>query len=97
MSKNNQVLIVDKMHESIISLLTELGFNPEYKPELTREEILSQISDFMGLIIRSKTTVDQELVIAGSQLRFVARAGAGLDKLDSECLKRKRDTHFKRS
>lgn len=86
MSQNRRVLIVDKMHESIVPLLIDAGFTPEYKPELSREEILSYLPQVVGLIIRSRTVVDQELVDAGKQLRFVARAGAGMDQLDANYL-----------
>ena len=89
MSQNREVLIVDKMHESIVPLLSEAGFSPKYAPELTREEIISRLPKAIGLVIRSKTEVNQELINAGTQLQFVARAGAGMDLLDTEYLEKK--------
>ncbi|MEQ9405521.1 MAG: NAD(P)-dependent oxidoreductase [Cyclobacteriaceae bacterium] len=89
MNQNSRILIADKMHESIMPLLKEAGFTPEYAPDITREKILSSISDYSGLIIRSKTVVDKELIDKGERLKFVARAGAGLDQLDSAYLEEK--------
>ena len=86
MNKNNRVLIVDDMHESILPLLKNDGYDPVYLPVITRKEILEIVDQFMGLIIRSKTNVDQELIDSASNLRFVARAGAGIDKLDEAYL-----------
>lgn len=81
-----KVLIADKMYESIVPLLEEAGVKPFYAPEITRMEILAQIGEYDGLIIRSKTPVDAELIDAGSSLCFVARAGAGVDNVDADHL-----------
>lgn len=90
MSKNNLVLIADKMHESIVPLLRNAGYKAVYKPEFSRGEILAQLPSVTGLILRSKTSVDRELVDAGTQLQFVARAGAGMDQLDASYLEEKK-------
>lgn len=82
MSKKDRVLIIDKMHHSIIPMLEEIGYEVEYLPEISREEVLSKIDSFSGMIVRSKTNIDQELIDRALALKFVARAGAGIDKLD---------------
>lgn len=82
-------LIVDEMHESIQDLLSQIGIEPLYKPKASREEILALIGDFEGLLIRSKTTVDKELVDRAPKLEFIGRAGAGLDKIDVEYVESK--------
>lgn len=82
MNESRRVLIVDEMHESILPLLRDRGYDPVYLPVISRKEILEIIDGFFGLIIRSKTKVDQELVDKAVKLKFVARAGAGIDKLD---------------
>lgn len=89
MTSKGKVLIVDEMHESILPLFEEAGYEPVYLPIITREQVLEVIHEFVGLVIRSKTTVDKELVDLAPKLKFVARAGAGLDKLDAEYLKSK--------
>ncbi|NQZ75913.1 MAG: phosphoglycerate dehydrogenase, partial [Ekhidna sp.] len=89
MTEKKRVLIADDMHECIIPLLQDQGFDPIYSPAISRKEILSIIGDFCGLIIRSKTSVDRELIDHAGNLAFVARAGAGMDKLDSQYLEEK--------
>lgn len=79
-------LIVDKMHESLLPILDEAGFEAFYKPNISREEIKSSISLYDGLIIRSKTYVDQNLLKNALNLKFVARAGSGIDNLDEKYL-----------
>ncbi len=92
MSINNRVLIIDQMHESIVPMLEEIGCEVNYEPSISREEILDSIGSYSGLIVRSKTSVDQELINAAHQLQFVARAGAGMDKLDTDYLRSKNIT-----
>ena len=77
-----KVLIIDKMHDSISSMLEEIGYVPTYSPDITRKEILEIIGGFDGIIIRSKTSIDKELLDRGSHLKFIARAGAGIDQID---------------
>ena len=78
-------LIVDKHHESIGPLLTAINIDYDYRPEITRNEIINILPNYDGLFIRSKTRVDAAL-IKGANLKFVARAGAGIDNLDQELL-----------
>lgn len=77
------------MHESIQDLLSQVGIASVYAPNASRAEILDQIGDFEGLLIRSKTTVDKELIDRATHLEFIGRAGAGLDKIDVEYVESK--------
>ena len=86
MKQNNRVLIIDEMHESILPLLKEEGYEPVYLPVITREGIIDIIKEFSGLIVRSKTDINREIIDAAPDLKFVARAGAGMDKLDVQLL-----------
>lgn len=79
---HKKCIIVDDMHESIIPLLSELGIEASYQPFISREELLKIIGNYEGILIRSKTEVDKELIDAATKLEFIGRAGAGLDKID---------------
>jgi D-3-phosphoglycerate dehydrogenase len=84
-----RILIADDMHECIIPLLKELGYEPVYLPVIDRRGILEIIHEFEGLVIRSKTSIDKEVIDAAANLKFVARAGAGMDKVDKDYLESK--------
>ncbi len=75
-------LIVDSMHPSITGLLADAGVQAEYRPGITRAEVLAEITGYEGIIIRSKTRLDREFFQAATRLKFIARAGAGLDGID---------------
>ena len=84
-----RILIVNKMHHSIEPMLQELGWTIDYQPSINRAEILRIIPNYSGLIIRSKTVIDEELVERGKHLKFVARAGAGVDQIDIQAIEKK--------
>lgn len=84
------VLIIDLMHSSIVPLLESEGFSVDYRPDISRQEILDSIGKYTGLIIRSKTPIDRPLLERAHQLTFVARAGAGLDNIDVDYLEANR-------
>jgi D-3-phosphoglycerate dehydrogenase / 2-oxoglutarate reductase len=77
-----KVLISDVVHESLIPMLNEIGYLADYRPDIKREEILQVLPAYKGIVVRSKTPIDRELLDAGTQLLFVARSGAGLDQID---------------
>lgn len=83
------VLIIDEMHPSIVPLLEDEGFSVDYRPAISRKEILECLRHYDGMVIRSKTPIDRELLEQGTRLQFVARAGAGLDNIDLEYLQAK--------
>lgn len=82
-------LIIDLMHESITPLLKEIGWKADYRPKITRAEIINIISRYEGLIVRSKTSIDREIIDRAETLRWIGRAGAGLDQLDVEALEQR--------
>lgn len=83
------VLIADEMHLSLMPMLQKLGYEADYQPKIARSEIIEKLNNYVGLIIRSKTFVDAELLQNAHQLKFVGRAGAGLDLIDIDYVKSK--------
>lgn len=79
-----KILITESIHECIIPMLKDTGYEVHYKPKIDRAGILETLSDYEGLIIRSKTPADKELISAGTNLKFIARSGAGMDQVDLE-------------
>jgi D-3-phosphoglycerate dehydrogenase / 2-oxoglutarate reductase len=75
-------LIIDPTHEIIIPLLEKEGIKVDYRPEIKPEEVLQIIHLYDGIIVRSKMKIDREFLERASRLRFIARAGAGVDLID---------------
>jgi D-3-phosphoglycerate dehydrogenase len=79
---NNNILIVDDIHPIFIEQAEALGYKCDYRPTIKLTEALDIIGNYAGLVIRSKFNVDKQVVDAATSLRFVCRAGAGMDNID---------------
>lgn len=77
-----KILIADSMHPSIFTLFEEKKWEYDYHPEYKRQDIIDHIAQYEGLVIRSKTYLDGEVLNVANHLKFIARAGAGLDLID---------------
>lgn len=77
-----QVLIIDDVHPMLMEGLGKLGFEVIYRPDATRNDLLFLIPGVSGLVVRTKTKIDAEIINASTQLKFIARAGAGLDNVE---------------
>jgi D-3-phosphoglycerate dehydrogenase len=84
----NTCLVVDEMHSSLKSLMREIGMHVDYEPDLLPAEVPAALAEkpYVGLIVRSKVRVTADLLRHGRHLRFVARAGAGVDNIDVTAL-----------
>jgi len=78
----NNILIVDDIHPVFIEQAEALGYTCDYRPLIKANETFEIIGDYAGLVIRSKFNVDRSVIDAGTNLRFVCRAGAGMDNID---------------
>jgi len=79
---NNNILIVDDIHPIFIEQAEALGYKCDYWPTIKLAEALEIISNYAGLVIRSKFNVDKSVMDAATSMRFVCRAGAGMDNID---------------
>ncbi len=82
MTKDKQILIIDDVHEMLIEGLKQIGYEVIYMPKATRNDLLHHITTATGLVVRTKTQIDAEVINRGNNLKFIARAGAGLDNID---------------
>ena len=87
MKKN--ILIADDLHPIFIEKAEALGYTCDYQPSITLNEALAIIGDYAGLVIRSKFEVDRSVFDAAHNLRFICRAGAGMDNIDEALAKEK--------
>jgi D-3-phosphoglycerate dehydrogenase len=75
------VLVAEKIGDSGIELLRE-SFDVDLGVGWTPEELADRIGDYDGILIRSATKLDADLIARGSRLRAIGRAGVGVDNVD---------------
>lgn len=81
----HKILVSDPIsEEGLKSLLDHDEFEVTIQTDLSEEELVNQIGDYEGLIVRSQTQVTEKVIQAASQLKVIARAGVGVDNIDIE-------------
>jgi D-3-phosphoglycerate dehydrogenase / 2-oxoglutarate reductase len=76
-----RVLVAEKIGDSGIDLLRE-HFDVDVLTDLDRDELADRIGDYDGILIRSATKLDADLIGRATRLRAVGRAGVGVDNVD---------------
>ncbi len=83
MSKEQlRVLFIDSTHPRLLEMLEDAGFNCQYTPELSKDEMLDIFDQFDGFIIRSKFKLTKVELDKATRLKFIGRVGAGLENID---------------
>lgn len=76
------IIVTERIAEVGIYYLRENGFTVEACHGISQDALLKCIPRYDGLIVRSITHVDEELLSRASRLKIVGRAGNGLDNID---------------
>ena len=79
-----KILALDTNHELLITGLRNAGFQVDENYHSPKEEIQKLISDYDGIIIRSRFPLDREFLNQAGKLKFIGRVGAGLENVDEE-------------
>ena len=77
-----KVLISDEISQAAIDIFTRRGVAVDYKPGLTKAELIAIIGEYSGLAIRSNTKVDVDVLAAATNLKVIGRAGIGVDNVN---------------
>ena len=79
-----KILHIEENHPSLLRGLEILGYENTLAYNKTLNELLPQLYQFHGLIIRSKFIIDKNFIDAASELKFIARVGTGLENINKE-------------
>lgn len=77
-----RVLFIDTVHPILEERLTKKGFICIDGTSWSREKCLEEIHRFQGIVVRSRFPIDKSFLNAATDLKFIARSGAGLENID---------------
>ncbi|RKE98621.1 2-hydroxyacid dehydrogenase [Ichthyenterobacterium magnum] len=84
-----KILHIDTNHNLLINQLNDLGFTNHEDYTSSKSEIEAKISNYDGIIIRSRFTIDKHFLDKATNLKFIGRVGAGLENIDCEYAEQK--------
>jgi D-3-phosphoglycerate dehydrogenase len=88
LTENYRVLVAEKIAATGVDMLKE-RFDVEVGTDWSREELLDRIGSFHGILIRSATKLDAEVLERADNLKVVGRAGVGVDNVDVQTASKK--------
>ncbi|HRG88410.1 MAG TPA: NAD(P)-dependent oxidoreductase [Chitinophagales bacterium] len=91
---SKRILITDELHPLLQQGLETDGFTVDYRPTITEAEVHNIIHQYEGLVINSKVYAGKELLDKAVLLKFVCRAGSGLEVIDLPYAKEKNIAAF---
>ncbi len=77
-----KVLFVDTVHSYLEEKLKEKGFITHHFTTTNKDEFIGLVGEYDGLVIRSKFLLNKEILDYCTRLKFIARAGAGMENID---------------
>lgn len=76
------VLLLDNVDPVCGDIFKERGINADQPPKMELDELKKVIGNYEAIVVRSATTVDEDLLKHASNLRIIGRAGVGVDNID---------------
>ena len=77
------VLIAEELSPATMDALGT-DFEIRHTDGSDRDQLLPALADAEAILIRSATLMDAEAIAAGKNLKVIARAGVGLDNVDTQ-------------
>jgi D-3-phosphoglycerate dehydrogenase len=89
MDKKGIIFFLDTAHPLLEMGLQEAGYQCIQAYHTPYEQLLLQLGEVEGLIVRSRIPVDARLMDAAPRLRFIGRLGSGMENIDADYAKQK--------
>ncbi len=89
-NKDVKILHIDSNHPLLWEQLEQAGFHNEADFTSSKSEIETKIQNYHGIVIRSRFKIDREFIDKATNLKFIARVGAGLESIDCDYARSKK-------
>jgi len=83
-----KILISDALSNLANEVFERNNIEVDTQTDLTTNELKDIINQYDGLVVRSATKATDEIISAGSKLKIIGRAGAGVDNIDLDSAKK---------
>jgi D-3-phosphoglycerate dehydrogenase / 2-oxoglutarate reductase len=77
-----KILFIDSNHSSLHKALEKAGHECDLNYNWTKDQIIDNVHLYDGIVIRSRIKITKEIIDKAVNLKFIARAGAGMENID---------------
>ena len=79
-----KVIFLDTTHKHLINELSKKNVICHEEYSKSKDQIEKIIDQYDGVVIRSRFKIDKKFINKAKNLKFIARAGSGLENIDVE-------------
>lgn len=79
---NPRVIITAYAHPCLQEGLVQRGFDVDVRASITYDELYEIVADYQGMVVTTRIKVDQQLMDAAHQLKWIGRLGSGMEIID---------------
>lgn len=84
MIPNRKIIITAPVHPVLIERLQLQGYEVQYAPAISYDQLLSEIGTAEGLVVTTRMKIDVPMLRAAAQLKWIGRLGSGMELIDAE-------------
>lgn len=78
-----KVIITARAHEYLENTLRSRGFEVDYQPAISYEELMEKIPAITGLVVTTRLSIDKVLLDKAEKLEWIGRLGSGMELIDT--------------